>query len=338
VSRQEVLPGLRAAHYQRHWLHGENAVWAEKNCYGDMWIELIHALKLEPLASLGYTLAVDFEGDQWTFFKPPLNELRDLYGIDVQELTVWRPLVEHAVEHLGAGKLISTEADSFWLPDTAGTDYRQRHTKTTITLTHLDVAGETLGYFHNAGYCELAGEDFRNLFRLDAPADPRYLPLFAELVHIDRIVRHPPDDLTVLALRLLRKHLDWRPKTNPFVRFGERFAQDLPNLREAGLDRYHAWAFASVRQAGAAFELTAAHLRWLASFDMTALMPSAELFDAIGQGNKALILKAARAVNSGRPLDAAPLFAEMAQAWDRGMVLLQDGLEEHDRGASTAVS
>ena len=88
-------------------------------------------------------------------------------------------------------------------------------------------------------------------------------------------------------------------------------------------------------------------MRWLASFDMTALMPSAELFDAIGQGNKAPILKAARAVNSGRPLDAAPLFAEMAQAWDRGMVLLQDGLDDdahlaiasrHDRGASTAVS
>ena len=78
MSRQEVLPGLTAARYQRHPLHGENAVWAEKNCYGDMWIELLHALKLEPLASLAYTLAVDFEGDQWTFFKPPLDELREL--------------------------------------------------------------------------------------------------------------------------------------------------------------------------------------------------------------------------------------------------------------------
>jgi hypothetical protein len=338
VSRQAVLPALTAVRYQRHPLHGESAVWGEKNCYGDMWIELLHALKLEPLASLGYTLSVDFEGDQWTFFKPPLNELRELYGVDVQELTVWRPLIEHAVEHLGAGKLISTDADAFWLPDTAGTDYRQHHTKTTIALTNLDAEGGTLGYFHNAGYYELSGEDFRNLFRLDAPADPRYMPLFAELVHIDRIVRHPPADLAVLALRLLRKHLEWRPTTNPFVRFGDRFAQDLAQLREAGLDRYHAWAFASVRQAGAAFELAAAHLRWLADFDLTGLLPSAELFEAIAQGNKALILKAARSVNSGRPLDAAPLFAEMAQAWDRGMVLLQDALEEHARGASSSVS
>ncbi|HMA08706.1 MAG TPA: DUF1839 family protein [Ramlibacter sp.] len=338
MSRQEVLPGLTAARYQRHPLHGGNAVWAEKNCYGDMWIELLHALKLEPLASLGYTLAVDFEGDQWTFFKPQLNELRDLYGIDVQELTVWRPLIEHAVEHLGAGRLISTEADAFWLPDTAGTDYREHHTKTTIALTNLDVTGGTLGYFHNAGYYELSGEDFRNLFRLDAPADPRSMPPFAELVHIDRLVRHPPADLAVLALRLLRRHLDWRPKTNPFVRFGDRFTLDLPQMREAGLERYHDWAFASVRQAGAAFELAAAHLRWHAGFGMSGLRPSAELFDAIAQGNKALILKAARAVNSGRPLDAGALFAEMAQAWDRGMVLLQDGLEEHARAANPAVS
>jgi len=93
-----------------------------------------------------------------------------------------------------------------------------------------------------------------------------------------------------------------------------------------------------VRQAGAAFELTAAHLRWLAGFGRTGLLPAAELFDSIAQGNKALILKAARSVNSGRPLDAAPLFDEMAQAWDRGMVLLRDALEEHARGASSAAS
>lgn len=134
MSRLEVIPGLHPDTYQRHSLHSPEAVWTEKNCYGDLWIELLHALKQEPLAMLPFTLAVDFEGDQWTFFKPSLEELRAVYGIDVQELTVWRPLIEHAIEHLGAGKLISTEADAFWLPDTAGTDYRSKHTKTTILL------------------------------------------------------------------------------------------------------------------------------------------------------------------------------------------------------------
>ncbi len=195
MSRIEVLPGLSPASYQRHSLHGEAAAWVEKNCYGDLWIELLHALKLEPRAMLPFTLAVDFEDDQWTFFKPSLEELRDLYGIDVQELTVWRPLLEHAVEHLSAGKLICTEADAFWLPDTAGTDYRTKHTKTTILLANLDVGARRLGYFHNAGYFELSGEDFIQLFRLEADPDIPFLPLFAELVRVDRLVQRPPLEL-----------------------------------------------------------------------------------------------------------------------------------------------
>ena len=326
--RQLVFPGLDPQRYERHRLHGEDAAWAEKNCYGDLWIELLHALRLEPLASLAYTLAVDFEGDQWTFFKPPLDELRDLYGIDVQELTVWRPLLEHAVEHLGAGKLISTEADAFWLPDTAGTDYRRQHTKTTIALANLDLQQQWLGYFHNAGYFELAGEDFRGLFRLDAPEDRAFLPLFAELVRIDRAVRRPPEELAARNLQLLRKHFERRPASNPFERFAARLADDLPVLRDGGLARYHAWAFASIRQAGAAFELAAACLRWQADFGRPRLGQAAQSFDAIAQGNKTLILKAARFVSTGRPFDATPLIGEMAQGWARGMEELGGALEQ----------
>jgi hypothetical protein len=134
--------------------------WPEKNCYIDLWTGLVRSLDLEPLAMLGHTIAVDFEGDQWTFFKPPHAELRELYGIDVQELTVWRPLADHVVEHLAAGKLVSTEADAFWLPDTAGTDYRSKHTKTTILIDRIDTNAKRIGYFHNAGYFELQGEDY----------------------------------------------------------------------------------------------------------------------------------------------------------------------------------
>ncbi|HWH85062.1 MAG TPA: DUF1839 family protein, partial [Burkholderiaceae bacterium] len=87
-----VLTGLADAGRARHALHGEGSIWVEKNCYVDVWIELLHALRLEPHACLPFVFAIDFEGDQWTFFKPPQAELRTLYGIDVQELTVWRPL------------------------------------------------------------------------------------------------------------------------------------------------------------------------------------------------------------------------------------------------------
>jgi hypothetical protein len=319
MNRIEVFPGLTPAAYQRHCLHGDEAVWPEKNCSGDLWIELLNALGCEPRALLPFTLAVDFEGDQWTFFKPPADELRDLYGVDVQELTIYRPLIEHAVEHLSAGKLIATETDAFWLPDTAGTDYRTGHKKTTIAMANLDVEGRSLGYFHNAGYFELSGDDFAKVFHLDAPEDPAWLPFYAEVVRIDRLVKRAPEELAAMSLQNLRRHFDWRPQTNPFKRFGARLAQDAPLQKEHGLARYHLWAFASIRQAGAAFELAAANLRWLAGLGHAEFAEAATQFESIAQANKALILKGARAANAGRALDAEGLVAEMAQAWEQGM-------------------
>ena len=101
-----AVAGLDAQAYQRHALHGSQSVWLEKNCYIDLWIELVHAKGMNPMAMLPFVMEMDFEGDQWTFFKPPHDELRSLYGIKVHELTVWKPLVEHALEHVGAGRLI----------------------------------------------------------------------------------------------------------------------------------------------------------------------------------------------------------------------------------------
>jgi len=322
MSRFQALPGLDPSAYRRSALHAEDRIWVEKNCYVDIWIELIHALGLEPRAMLPFTLAIDFEGDQWTFFKPPHEELRDLYGIDVQELTVWRPLIDHAKEHLAAGKLISTEADAFWLPDTSGTDYRRQHTKSTIVLADLDTEAGKLGYFHNAGYYSLEGEDFRNLFRLDATPDPAFMPLFAELVRVDRKVHRTDAELTVKSVDLLRRHLARRPVTNPFPRFRERFERDLPWLQQQGLAFYHAWAFGTIRQAGAAFELSAQNLRWLESSGRPGLAPAIEAFETIASTSKALILKAARAANSRRPFDSSEIFTQMANAWSAGMEIL----------------
>lgn len=324
MSSIEVIPGLRTESHQRHFLHGDEMVWVEKNCYIDLWIELLHALKVEPTAMLPFTLAVDFEGDQWTFFKPSFEELRSLYGIDVQELTVWRPLLDHAAEHLSAGKFLICETDAFWLPDTAGTDYRTSHVKTSIVMATLDVERQRLGYFHNAGYFELSGEDFQKIFRIGIADDSEYLPLFAEVVRVDRLIRRPEEELKENSFDLLRRHFERRPAANPFRRFENRFADDLDKMQIRGMPHYHKWAFASVRQAGAAFELAASHLRWQAAMDAPALLNAAERFNSISQRNKTLILKGARSVNSGRPLDASPMILEMAQAWEEGMAMLYD--------------
>jgi uncharacterized protein DUF1839 len=319
-----AVAGLDPANYNRSVLHAESCAWVEKNCYIDIWIEVIHALRLEPRAIVPFVVAIDFEGDQWTFFKPPHGELWDLYGIDVQEMNVWRPLLEHALEQLAAGKLISTEADAFWLPDTSGTDYRRQHTKSTIVLNDLDLQNRTLGYFHNAGYYRLEGEDFARTFRLDQPHDPTFMPLFAELVRIDRVIHRPTGELVAMSRDLWRRHLRRLPSHNPVRRFQERFQRDLPAIQDKGLGHYHAWAFGTIRQLGAAFELAALNLKWLSDHGITGLEAATAAFERISTANKTFILKGARVTNSRKPFDSGPLFDAMATDWEIGTKALQE--------------
>jgi Domain of unknown function (DUF1839) len=316
---QSSVWGLDVASYTRHALHAESCAWVEKNCYVDLWIELLHAAKLDPMAMLPFTLASDFDGEQWTFYKPPHADLRSLYGVDVQEMNVFKPLLEHATFHASRGRLVLTEADAYWLPDTRGTDYRTQHTKTTIAIESIDVPNRRLGYFHNAGYYELNGEDFTHLLRVDAPPDPTFMPLFAELASFDRLKRSSPADLAARSRALLREWLSERPRTNPVERFGEHLQQQLDALRARGLAFYHAFAFATIRQCGSAYELAGAYLRWLDQHMGGVYGGAAQGIEAISTGMKALILKGARAVNSQKPVDFAPMFREMSASWDAAM-------------------
>jgi hypothetical protein len=320
IARLDGLP--TGGEYPCSELHGSENTWIEKNCYIDIWIEVLHSLGLNPLPMMPFTLGLDFQGDQWTFFKPPHPELFDLYGLDVQELNVWRPLVEHLLEHIGAGRLVSTEADAFWLPDTAGTDYRRQHTKTTIVVCAIDLDAGCASYFHNAGFFRVDGEDFVNLFRLN-PDAPFALPLFAEVIRTERMVRRDPDELARLSLDLLSRHVSRRPKDNPIRRFAARWSMDAGTLHGQGLAHYHAWAFATLRQLGAAFELASRHLRWLmvarAAADRARnFADAADSFGQISSSSKALILKGARSVMTGKPPDMDTL-EQMAKSWDRSM-------------------
>lgn len=323
VARHAALPQLDPSSYACNPLHSEDCIWLEKNCYVDVWIEVVNALGLDPRAVMPFTLAADFLGDQWVFFKPQHDDLYELYGIGVQELTVWKPLLEHAQEHLSAGRLISAESDAFWLPDTAGTDYRTKHTKSTIVLNDLDIGNRRLGYFHNAGYHQLQGIDFDRTFRIDEALDPTVLPLYAEVVNIDRRIARPAEDLRAMSRALVTKYLARRPLSNPIERFRERFEIELPTLQERGLDHYHAWAFACTRQLGAGFELAAKNLLWIAGEDgHHALTIAAAAFEEIASLNKTFILKGARLVMNKRAFTDQALFDSMSAAWSRGMSTL----------------
>ena len=320
-----ALRPIDAAAYERHALHGPGRAWGESNCYIDVWIEVLHALGCDPHACLGFLFGLDWEGDQFTFFKPPHEDLTLLYGVDVQELNVYRPLIVNAQEMLRGGKLVLAEADAFFLPDTAGTDYRTQHTKTTIGIQEIDLDARTLGYFHNSSYHALSGPDFVSLFRLDAPPDPTFMPFFAEFVRTARIAHLDPPDLVRRSVQLLKKHLARRPPDNPLARFARTFQEDVERLKGEGLGAYHVYAFATIRQLGSAFELASIYLRWLASHGEEGLAPSAEQFMAISDTSKSLILKTARAVGAKKAVDLAPMLLDLERAYALGVA----GLVEH---------
>ncbi len=173
-----------------------------------------------------------------SFFKLSPGDLAELYGVEVHELNVWRPLLAHAMHHVGEGKLVLTEADAYFLPDTAETDYGRKHTKTTIAIESIDTDARRLGYFHNANYHSLDGADFANLFGIDVPPDPARLPLFAEIVRLDRVKHSSRFSLATRSVELLTRHIQRRPATNPIGRFRTRFEQELSAFASDGL-AYH---------------------------------------------------------------------------------------------------
>lgn len=299
--------GLDPAAYSRHALHGENRIWAETNCYVDLWIELLHALGRDPVAALPFTLAIDFEGDQWTFFKYPLSDLYELYGIDVQELAIWRDLAAHLEEQLERGHPVLVELDSYYLPDTTGTAYRTAHVKTTVAVNAIDAAQQRLGYFHNAGYFELHGEDFTQILK------PAGLPPYVEFV---KLRGDGLGDIET-SRRLLKKHLALAPVANPFLAFKDRFVRDLDGLLEQGMETFHQYSFATLRQLGACYELAATFLQSLGDHE-----DEARAFLEIAESAKAFQFQLARAIARRKPLDFSPLDA-MGERWARSMGALK---------------
>ena len=318
-ARPLAIAPLDARTYQRHAIHGEERIWPETNCYTDLLIEVAHGFGHEPRAMLAFTLAVDFEGDQWTFFKPSHADLYALYGFDIQELALWKPLVEHVVEQVGRGHPVLVELDSWYLPDTSGSAYRTQHSKTTVGVNEIDVARSRMGYFHNASYYAVEGEDFRQLFLLDGVPHERVLPPYVEFIRWRPNFRKLEGPALVeAALEILPRHVARIPAANPFIAFKERFAADLGWLMGAEMSRFHAYSFATLRQYGACFELAETHLRWLAENGVEGLAPSADALREIAQTAKNVQFQLARAMARRKPLDLTPLDA-MGAAWDRAM-------------------
>jgi hypothetical protein len=311
------LLGLDTSTYRPHAVHGPDRTYTESNCYTDIIIELVHARGDEPLAALGCLVRTDFEGDQWTFFKPPPDDLEALFGIDIHEMQPYRPLPLQIAEQIGAGRTIIVELDSWFLPDTQATSYRNEHVKTSVVVEAIDLERRWMRYFHGPGLFELEAEDYDGVFRLAGEPDPWILPPYTELVRFDAGPRLEGDELRRASRDSLRRHLRHRPAANPFVRFGHQLELELPSLLEGGLEAYHAYAFATVRMVGAAFELATSATVWLHGADGAV---AAAAMTRIVDGCKLLGFRLARR----RPFDPQPVLDELGEAWSEAIRSLEE--------------
>ena len=303
---------IRASAYAAHALHGRDRAYRETNCYTDVIIELLHSRGLEPLAGLGHLVRTDFEGDQFSFFKMPPSDMERLYGVDIHEMQPIGSLPDQIELQLGLGRTMLVELDSFFLPDTAATDYRRNHVKSTVAVEAIDQQAERLHYFHNLGLHGLCGDDYRGIFGLDGRA-PEILPPYLEIARFDAGEPLQGTALRDAARALLAHHLERRPRTNPFDSFETQLEADLPGLIQGDSGRFHAYAFATVRMAGASFDLLRAHLAWLLSAEAAANL------DPIVDGCQVLSFRLARR----RAFDPTPAIAAMAEAWESTMADLE---------------
>lgn len=297
--------------YRPHFTHGPDRTWPETNCYFDLWIEVLHCLGLDPVPSFASLLSADHDGVQWDFVKPQPEDLRRLYGLEVAEDNIWLPVLDMVESGPGRHLLHTVEVDSWWLPDTAGTAYRNDHVKTTIVPTRVDRANRTMWYLHNAGLFELRGEDFDGVFNLSAGAGTALPP------YVERI-RHFPERVESDALsRIVVEHLSRRPAGNPIHRLIDGVRSATQWLPTAGMTLFHPWAFATLRQCGSTAELTAdlcVHLET----PFPGAGRAEQDFRDLATAAKSVQFKMAR-VASGRTVDVVPTLEAMAASWQSGM-------------------
>jgi hypothetical protein len=300
--------------YRPHALHGEDREWRETNCAADLWIESLHALNLDPVLGLAFTLSTDFDGDQWRMFTYPPEDLRRLFGIESDELNVWRPLDEHVEEQLRLGRMLMVDVDAWHLPDTAGLTYRQAHQKTSVMVQMVDRERKRLGYFHNTGYYELQGDDFEGALGVAG------LPPYVMSVRLEG-VRPVDAHATEVALDLAREHLARRPASNPIARLAKRLNDDIGWLTDGDVETFHRYAFGTVRQCGSNAELAASFADWLGRASGVDERPAVEGLGRVARGMKAVEFLLARAVR-GRPRPLDPSMHELESAWESALAHL----------------
>jgi hypothetical protein len=306
-----MVIGADPGDYRSHFTHQAERMWPETNCYFDLWIEVLHCLRKDPVPAFACLLSADHDGFQWDFVKQPPEDLRRLYGLEVTEENVWLPVLDMVESGPDRGVLHTVEVDSWWLPDTAGTAYRTQHVKTTIVPTRVDRRQRIMWYLHNAGLFELRDDDFDGVFGLSNGHEIVLPP------YVEQIRNFPTRIESDAIVSIVREHIQRRPAGNPVGRLAEGVQRATKWLPEAGMETFHLWAFATLRQCGATAELSGDLVEYL-----DPVFPGSgearEHFRNVAAGAKSVQFKMARAA-SGRTVDVAPALEAMAVSWQSGV-------------------
>jgi len=320
-----VFPHLSAATYSPHALHDPALSWPETNCHSDLFIETLHTLGREPEAGFGMTVAQDFEGDQFTFFKMPPADLETLFGIDVQELSIYRPLVDHIEEQIGRRRLVLVEVDAFHLADTRGITYRTEHAKTTIGINRFERARARLGYFHNSGYFENEGADVEALLGFGSVPPPE-LPPFCEIAKLRGPGLHG-EALADAARDRFAGHWTRRPELNPVDAYRAALTGHLEWLATQPPCSFHPYAFNTSRQFGANMALLGKHLAWLDRHLCAGLSDAVMLCERMSNGAKTFQFLLARALARRQFDKLDPALDGIARDYDVAMAAIADALQ-----------
>lgn len=297
-------------------LHGDDAIWHETNCYMDLWIELLYGWHLDPRAALPFTVAQDYEGDHFTFFKYPQTDLELLYGTVVQESAIYDTLEAHIAEQVRRGHTMLVEMDSFYLPDTRATAYRTSHVKTTIAIDAIDPAAQTLGYYHGLGRHMAQGDDYRGLLRLTAElADGNILFPYVEVAKRVRDPLRGREQANAVA-QLLRRHLGRRPATSPVARWRAEFPAQVETILARGDAYFHHYGFNLPRQLGANFEMLHHCLNWLGEHGHRVSPDITGAASGIAAECKVLQFRLARAMARRRPDACTDCLDNLESAYD----------------------
>lgn len=306
-----------------HSMHATERIWSETNCYVDLWVELLHLLGADPRPALASVLDARFDGLQWSFVKPQAEDLRDLYGLHVNEMNVWKPFREHLSDNLLHGYLSTVEVDSHWLPDTAGTSYRNDHGKTTIVPLAIDAEARSMTYLHNAGCYALDGDDFDGVLGVGerAPMLPPYLEQIA--IDVDRLGA----GATVgdRDLEIIRGHFARRASGNPAAELGERVTTDIEWVQSAGPEAFHLWSFGTFRQMGATAEIAADVARYLVERGIGDAAAAVDPFLAVATAAKSAQFRMARAAR-GRSVDLSESVDTFSAGWAEAISALDAAL------------